>query len=62
MSGTLQLHLQHEFAQREEWLGEMEAERVNCALKYDGLEPGVLNTILYFQGQFRIQDVDKLKR
>lgn len=46
----------------EEWLGEMEAARVNCALKYDGLEPGVLNTILYFQGQFRIQDVDKLKR
>lgn len=42
----------------EEWLEEMEAARVNlkhnCVLKYDGLEPVVLSTILFFQGQFRI--------
>lgn len=35
----------------------------NCALKYDGLQPVVLSTILFFQDQFRIQgDGDKLKR
>lgn len=43
----------------------MEAARVNLkynsALKYDGLEPGVLSTILYFQGQVMIQDGNKLK-